>query len=430
MSKIQLEPVRGFRDLLPPFSHRLTRLMHIFEEIAQQHGYFEIKPPTLERFEIFALKSGEEIRRSMYVFHDKAGREVTLRPEATASIARIYLKHLRHLPKPIRIYYIINCFRYEEPQYARYREFWQAGIEIIGGRGLEYDFESIKLLVKFYEKIKMINHIKLKIGNTALYRNLFTKYKLQENIQDHILHLLDKKQYKEAVKTIEKHSLDPRLVEFLEKLWKNPKDLDKARELVDEYYPDLATHIEELVILRNNIKSYKQELSVEVDLSFARGLAYYTGIIYEVIIEDFPVSIAGGGRYDTLIELYGGERTPGTGFAIGLDRTLMAMEELGLSLPVDPITKIAIIVLKDAPLRYIAEIQDKVVENPHIVSTIFWYTRLPKILPQLQQQGYTYAIIVGGKEYQNRSASIRNLNTKEQVEVPLDEIQKHLTSRK
>ncbi len=355
---------------------------------------------------------------------------MTLRPEATASIARIYLRHLRHLPKPIRIYYIINCFRYEEPQYARYREFWQAGIEIIGGKGLEYDFEAIKLLMKFYEKIKMTNYIKLKIGNTALYRSLFTQYKIQEDIQDYILHLLDKKQYKEATKLIEKHSLDSKLVEFLEELWKNPIDLDKAQKLVSKYYPNLAIHIEELITLKNSLNSYKKQLPVEVDLSFARGLAYYTGIIYEVTVEDFPVSIAGGGRYDTLIELYGGEKTPGTGFAIGLDRTLIAMEKIGVTPPTDPTTKIAIIMLKDTPLEYVAEVQDKIIENPYMISTIYWHTRLQKILPQLQQQGYTYAVIIGSKEYQNRSASIRNLYTKEQIEAPLEKIREYLKIHK
>ncbi|ABM80802.1 histidine--tRNA ligase [Hyperthermus butylicus] len=405
-ARIPLEPLRGFRDILEPDSKALTLLAQKFAKLAELHGYEEVIPPTLERFELFALKSGEEIRRTMYVFRDKAGREVALRPEATASIARIYLKHLRARPKPIKLYYIVNCFRYEEPQRARYREFWQAGVEYLGAEGVEGDFDPIKLLVAFYNSIGMLDDISLKLGTTKLYRILFGKYGVDEELQDHILHLMDKKMYNEALALVEE-KVGRDLASLLEELWRNPADLENAREAVGD--PEAARAVEELQTIASLIKTYNTRIEVRVNLSFARGLAYYTGIIYEVETKAIPVSIAGGGRYDNLIELYGGEHVPGTGFAIGLDRTLAALKELSkldklLAKPV----RAAIVALSTEVLPYAAEIQDELVRM-NIASTMLVEQKLHKALAWIARQGYRYAVIIGKKEQEEQTLTIRDL---------------------
>jgi len=421
--RIALEPLRGFRDILEPESRMLTYLGNIFREIVEAHGYEEVKPPTLERFELFALKSGEEIRRSMYVFRDKAGREVALRPEATASIARIYLKHLRGRQKPIRLYYIVNCFRYEEPQRARYREFWQAGIEILGEQSILADFEAIKILTNFYRRIGMLDNIVLKLGSTRLYRILFAKHGVPEEIQDHILHLMDKNMYEAAINELMEKGYQA-LAVTLKEIWSNKDSLDKAKQIVAATAPEAQEAITELEELKKSIEEYEPTLKLEVDLSFARGLAYYTGVIYEVKVPGFPVSIAGGGRYDDLIKVYGDEDVPGTGFAIGLDRTLAAIQEVGKTENILPTKRqAAIIMLGEKHAQYAARTQDALIEKGLVAKTIP-ASRLQKALTRVVKQGYDYAVIIGDREANEGKVTVRDLRRRKQATVTLHELRK------
>jgi histidyl-tRNA synthetase len=420
--RIDVNPVRGFRDIMDKEAKLLLELQELFKNLAEAYGYDAVIPPTIERFELFALKSGEEIRKSMYVFKDKAGREVALRPEATASIARIYLRLLRAKPKPIKLYYIVNCFRYEEPQKARYREFWQAGVEYLGEQGIEAEFDTIRLLLKFYEKIKMLPYIRLKIGTTKLYRIIFNKYGISEEEQDHILHLMDKKMYNEAIDYIINLGKGD-LADLLESLWKKPHDLQAAIELIKHREPEALQALEELQAIVKLVQEYNRNARLNIDLSFARGLAYYTGIIYEVETELLPVSIAGGGRYDNLIEIYGGEKVPGTGFAIGLDRTMQALITAGLDrelLQVSTAKNVAILLLDDKALTYAAKVQDMLAEKYR--TNLIKVQKLHKILPKLSEQGYPIAIIIGSREADEEKVTIRDLNKHRQVTVSLREI--------
>lgn len=418
MARITLEPLRGFRDLLHPESTMLSRLASIFAELAEAHGYTEVKPPTLERFEIFALKSGEEIRRSMYVFKDKAGREVALRPEATASVARIYLKHLRGHPKPVRLYYIINCFRYEEPQRARYREFWQAGVEHLGTPGIEGDFEVIKLLIAFYKRIGFLDKIVLKIGTTRLYRELFNKHGVPEELQDHVLHLMDKSLYDQALDALREKGYTE-LANTLEKIWGSKHDPARVAEIAASETEAARKAVEELSTLVEMLHEYSPETRIEIDLSFARGLAYYTGTIFEVKVPGFPVSIAGGGRYDNLIRIYGDEDVPGTGFAIGLDRTLAAMQDKGTAETLLPQRSHAAIIAIEARLvPYAAKVQD-ILAGHGLATSITVAKKLQKILPKLARQGARYAVIIGSREAANEEVTIRDLEARRQATIPL-----------
>ena len=419
--KIQLEPLRGFRDLLPPDSEQLTYLANLFARIARRYGYREVKPPTLERFELFAVKSGEEIRNSMFTFRDKSGREVALRPEATASVARIYLRHLRGKPKPIRLYYIVNCFRYENPQRARYREFWQAGVELIGGEAPFYDVEVVKLLADYVEAVGLAGKARLKIGHTGLYRALFNRYGVEEEKQNHILHLMDKKMYDKALEEIRANA-PPQLAAVVSKLWEAPQNLQAALEAVEEV-KEARKAVEELIYLDRALKSYGIGLPYYFDLSFARGLAYYTGIIFEVEVEGFGFSVAGGGRYDKLISIYGGEDVPSTGFAVGLDRVHYVLTEIGLELPVEqPKARVAVVPLSPELLGYALRVQDELLEVEGVEAVLHVGDKLSKLIPRLLDQGYTHVAIIGEREAAKGTVSLRDLRARKQVEVELSKL--------
>ena len=422
--KVNLDPLRGFRDILPPDSEQLTSLAYIFRRLARRRGYREAIPPTLERFELFALKSGEEIRRSMYVFHDKAGREVAMRPEATASIARIYLRHLRAQPKPIRLYYVINCFRYEEPQYARYREFFQAGVELLGEKSPIGDVEVATLLYDFYREIGFERHIEIVAGSTGVYRAIFSKYRVPEELQDHILHLMDKKEYDAALSKLREVSGE--LADIASRLWEiasidTEDSYREAKSLLEQVSDQAAKHLEDLRFFARTLA--EQGARIRTDLSFARGLAYYTGIIFEVKVPGFPVSIAGGGRYDTLIALYGGEELPATGFAIGLDRTLIAMKDAGLEPPLiePPSPRIAIIYLDHSVVPYALRVW-RMLSSWGFEASLFGEKKLGRLLPRLAEEGYRYAVIIGKREAAEGKVSLRDLAQRRQVTVPLDRL--------
>jgi len=412
--RLPLEPLRGFRDLLPPDSKLLAALADIFRELVELQGYRYVIPPTLERFQLFALKSGEEIRRTMYVFRDKAGREVAMRPEATASIARIYLKHLRGEPKPIRLYYIVNCFRYEEPQFARYREFWQAGVELLGLPGLEADIEVAKILLDYYEKLSMLPHIEVVVNNIAIYRKLFNKYNVAEEEQDRILHYMDKKEYEKATELLERHGDELR--EIVKCLW----DTGSPEEALDkcnvEPYSD---EVKNLLVFVKLLQAYKPAAKIKPELSFARGLAYYDGIIFEVKVPGFPVSIAGGGRYSGLIALYGGEDVPGTGFAIGLDRTAAALRHLGLEEKTieKPPHRVAVIVIGRDPqaLLHAYRLQHSLTEAGLPATVVYASKKVLKKLGKLVEEGYTHAAIIGLKEAKEGTVTLRDLRERRQT---------------
>ncbi|MEM2452087.1 MAG: ATP phosphoribosyltransferase regulatory subunit, partial [Candidatus Methanomethylicia archaeon] len=132
MSKEKFKVLRGLRDLLPEEVEKMNYVKSVIRELFTLYGYKEIITPTLESYDLFEAKAGEELRHRMYTFKDLGNRKVALRPEITPSVARFYINHMLSKPKPVRLGYISNCFRYDEPQYGRYREFWQGGFELIG----------------------------------------------------------------------------------------------------------------------------------------------------------------------------------------------------------------------------------------------------------------------------------------------------------
>ncbi|MEM4763008.1 MAG: ATP phosphoribosyltransferase regulatory subunit, partial [Desulfurococcaceae archaeon] len=193
----EYNPPRGMRDLVESEAELYEYLFSEFKNTARKHGFEPIITPTVEYFSLFEAKSGEEIKRSMYVFEDKSKRLLALRPEVTASVIRAYLRSMRGRAKPIRLYYVAQCFRYEEPQYARYREFWQGGLEIIGDQDVNADVLVAFTASEFLDKIQ-VKHV-YEVGNVAIYRAFMKKLGVNEDAQDYILHLIDKDKIDDAL---------------------------------------------------------------------------------------------------------------------------------------------------------------------------------------------------------------------------------------
>uniref|UniRef100_A0A7C4H6T6 Histidine--tRNA ligase n=1 Tax=Ignisphaera aggregans TaxID=334771 RepID=A0A7C4H6T6_9CREN len=432
---VSYEPVRGFRDYIPPESEFLTWICQTFAEVVKRFGYIEIRTPTIESFQLFALKSGEEIRESMFVFKDKAGREVALRPEITPSIVRVYLKELRHWSKPIRIYYIGNVFRYDEPQFGRYREFTQAGVEILGGDEVYYDVELIELLEEFYDAIDLKNR-RYKVNNVGIFRELANRAGLEDNDVDRLLHYLDKGMYNKAVELfIARGSYEEaKILETLAILKSESQDtMNILKEVLSSIKDDnrITRHVELLEKYIEMVRGIGANVIVEP--LFARGIAYYTDIIFEVVVPSMSISIAGGGRYNNLTTIYGGENLSTTGFAIGVERTMLALMNKGIkSVPLHR-KRVLILLLIDDVKAYTKtyniakELRNKgftiQLEVPSSVS------KLSRWLEYASKYSFKYVIIIGKKELEKNVATVKDMEKWSQEEVEIERLSERLIEK-
>ena len=427
---ISYEPVRGMKDYYGDELYKIKIVENTFLKIVKLADYKQVETPIVEDFRLFALKGGEELRNTMYVFKDKANREIALRPEFTPSIVRFYLNTLQHTPKPIRLYYLGTVYRYDEPQFGRYREFRQAGVELLGSSSILADIEVLQILIQIYRELNLLNKIQIKLNNIGIIRKILSKMDIDEEKQEHILHLIDKNRINDALAELPKSEYTNLLVIILNMNHLTEKDYMKLKEEIEEKYKleNLSQEIEKILFIENIIKSLG--INSYVDLGFVRGLAYYTGLIFEVTHPSVPFSIAGGGRYDNLVELYGGNPTPAVGFAIGVERTALLLDNLQKN---EIYPKIGIIILSseisassEDIIKYGIKILDELRNNNYVAVLNLKYTSVSKLIPLYAEQGFSHLIFIGKKELEEKLLTIKNLRTKEQVTVKEENLIEYL----
>lgn len=423
MKKEYIQTPRGVRDLVGIDAQLHEFLINKFKEIASLSGFKPIKTPTIEFFKLFEAKSGEEIKRSMYTFTDKAGRLLALRPEITASVIRAYLKHMQGWAKPIRLYYVGQCFRYEEPQRGRYREFWQAGLEIIGEQSINADLSVAFTASRYLEEIG-IKHYYL-VGNVAIYRVIMNKYNMPIEEQDHVLHLIDKKLINEALDYLRSKSeeLESIIKELLETPMNKLEDfLEQHRTIIGNEYNRLKEELYKLNVFVDGLKEIG--FDARYDPSLVRGLAYYTGLIFEYkATEGLNISIGGGGRYDGLTSVYGGRYEYSTGLALGIDRLLLILKELNHPPPM--MVSAIIIILGNTPITEGYRIQERL-SSIGISSWVHATDKLKKALSLANKEKIEFAIIIGEKEYKEQKLTVKDLRCGKQVTVRSELLEKTL----
>lgn len=309
---------KGTRDFLPEEMEKRKFIENKLREIFELFNYKEISMPTFEELKLFTAKSGEAIIKQLYNFKDRSGNDLVLRPEMTAQSIRFYIDKMQKIPKPIKLFYFGNCFRYEEPQSARYREFWQFGAECIGSSQIESNAEIIALAYYSLKNIGLKN-FKLRIGDIEILKSIVKN--------NEIFVLVDKKDFKGLKEKCEELKIDFHLLKDIVQC----KDLEKAKELLKDNENALKS-IERLQNIIYYLKLFKVEY--EIDLGIARGLDYYSGVVFEIdsLLLGAEKQICGGGNY-SLIELFGGEKTSSTGFALGFDRIMIALERGNFEFP-------------------------------------------------------------------------------------------------
>ena len=324
---------RGTRDFLFEEMEERKKAESTLRYIFENYGYREIKTPLFEELKLFTTKSGEEIVDQLYNFKDKSDRELTLRPEITAPVARLYLNELeKTATKPIKLYYYGSCFRYERPQKGRFRQFWQFGCELIGAKSPQGEAEVIAMCSDSIEALG-ITGADVNINHLGIIRGLFKHFEVDTETQRELMVVIDKGDkdlLKESLSgdnpIISNDELNQILIKLID-LVGDKSILEDVNELIKDY-EEPQEAFEQLKDLVDLLESFDMD-NYTLNLGVARGLDYYTGIVFEIYVEGLGAQkqVCGGGTY-SLIKVFGGQEVESTGFALGFDRLMNAIEEL------------------------------------------------------------------------------------------------------
>ncbi len=413
------------RDLLPKDAEMMRHVEQVSREVSKLYGYDEIITPVLESYELLAAKTSEEIRERMYTFKDLGNRKVALRPEFTASIARLVANKLKNEPKPMRLFSVGSLYRYDEPQYGRFREFWQSNYELFGSARPEADAEILTLTNNLLKKLGLKNY-RFKIGHTGILRGILTQERLNDEKQNSVRQLLDKKLWTEALAVAREAGVSQKCLKTLESLLETKGEnafqvLAQIRDNVQDYETALAA-VDNLWTILELIQDSGEQLEVLVEAGFARGLEYYTGMIFESYVPGLDVALGGGGRYDKLIQLFGGEPIPAVGVAQGIDRIVLALTKQEVSPKNAKKRSVVVISVKDESMAKALELSAMLRNKGLPVEVAVMGRSISKALADADRRGAAYAVIVGPKELEEEKVVLREMKKSTQRTVPISSL--------
>ncbi len=426
------QPPRGTRDYLPEDQLKKNWVVDQVRQVYESYGYEPLGTPAFEYLDMLKIKSGEDIINQIYTFRDKSDRELGLRFEMTASTVRVVAAH-RELQYPFKRYAIGPVWRYERPTEKRFREFWQADIDIFGVEDSIADAEVLAAAVEALEKLGFEGFI-INVNDRRILKSIVTLSGVPEKKSLDTFRAVDKlsKIGREGV-VEELRGIVPdeessiRLLDILS-LKGDPDEVCNSIKKILKDYPNGVKGCDTLKSLYEYAKAFGYAQYIIVDLSLARGLDYYTGPIFEVLAtgyEDFG-SIAGGGRYDEIVELFGGEPTPATGISFGVDRLTPILEEkkafkdlmLGAEIYVAPVN--------DEVKMKAIEITQELRRSGKSVIIDMMNRRLNKQFEYADKKGIPIVIVVGGKDLIDDSVTVRAMKTGEQVKVKVEKLLDYL----
>jgi histidyl-tRNA synthetase len=404
-----MQRVKGTRDLSGKELRAQKHVVEVLSQVFGLHGFREVETPILEPLELFTIRSGETVVRQLYCFEDKSGRKLVLRPELTAPVARLYCERLRSEPKPLRICYFGACFRYEEPQAGRWREFRQAGAEIIGSSHPASDAEIIELACEAFERLGL--KTRLAVGHISLLRQVLKEAGVAAERQDPILRAIDSKDEGRINQELQNAGVsreDQQKLKNLISLKGGKEVIEKVKEMFG-----LSPTVENLEAIIELLE--KMDVNFELDLGIARGLDYYTGCVFEFYAGG--MQLAGGGRYDELIELIGGEKVPAVGIGFGVDRiaSLLQVDD-------EPPPDLLILPVGEELVGEAMKLARNLRKRGLSVEVEVMGRKLSKGLEYADSRKIPKVLILGRTDLEEGQVTVRDMKTGEQQKVEMQKV--------
>ncbi len=403
--------MKGFRDFYPTEKRTSNYIFNIWKEIALRYGYEEIDMPILEETKLYN-KSGDEIPAQIYRFKDKSKRDVALRPETTPSIARM-IKNNSNLKKPIKWFSISQCYRYEQLQKGRSREFFQFNLDYLGVESMQADAEVITTLIKIFTSFQLTEKdFYIRISNRKLLNDLFKEYKVEKTKE--VSRILDKKGKigdEEIKEQLEDFGLRKEQITALFNIFKI-KDLNEVK--IE------SKGLDELKLLFNILKDYNLDKFIELDLSIMRGFEYYTSTIFEAFDKNKKFrALAGGGRYDNLADM------PGVGYGLG-DIVLTLFLESKNLLPKET-SETDIFIIPINTLQKSIKIAEELRKDNLNVSIDLLKRPISKNLEYSDKKQIPYVVIIGEDELKQKKVKLKNMTTGEERLISVEDVKKIIT---
>lgn len=415
-----IEPkiLQGTRDFLPEDMAKRDYVMNRIKSVFVNFGYDTIQTPSIEYAETILGKYGEEATKLVYRFQDNGGRDIALRYDQTVPFARLVAANYKTLPMPFKRYQIGRVWRADRPAKGRYREFYQCDIDIIGTQNLLAESEIAAVMTRVFKELGFKNFV-VKFNSRRLINSILDSLDIPKDQQASVIRILDKLD-KVGLGDVAK-DLEPLISQkTADQLLKVVSVTGTTGEKLDQLEKYEIAEIKKFVDLA---KSQGIESNLVFDPSLARGLDYYTGIIFEVFALDVAIgSLCAGGRYDDLCSLFSPEKFSGVGVAFGFDRIIVAMEELGMLKDISLNSQVLVTYFDEATLTTSLEILNDVQKAGINVEIYFEPAKLAKQMKYADKKQIPFVIVCGPEEMERNEVTIKMMKTGKQKSIPQNQI--------
>ena len=413
---MKLQKPKGTQDILPADSAKWQYVENVARETFKKYNYGEIRTPMFEHYEVISRSVGDTtdiVTKEMYDFHDKGDRHITLRPEGTAPVVRSYVENKLFAPevqKPVKVYYIGSMFRYERPQAGRLREFHQLGVECFGSKNPATDVETIAMAYQLFNTlgIKDVTLHLNSLGNTEsrlAYRQALIDYltPMRESLS------------KDSQRRLEENPL--RVLDSKEK--EDKVAVENAPSILDYLDEESQAHFDEVRTMLDSLN-----IPYVIDTNMVRGLDYYNHTIFEFItnIDKSELTICAGGRYDSLVEYFGGPETAGFGFGLGLERLLLVLDKQGIKLPVEESLDVYIAVLGSGANGKALELVQSIRYQGFKAERDYLGRKIKAQFKSADTFKAKTVITLGESEVESGQVNVKNNATREEVTVSFEEL--------
>ena len=419
---MKLQKPKGTQDILPADSAKWQYVENVARETFKKYNYGEIRTPMFEHYEVISRSVGDTtdiVTKEMYDFHDKGDRHITLRPEGTAPVVRSYVENKLFAPevqKPVKVYYIGSMFRYERPQAGRLREFHQLGVECFGSKNPATDVETIAMAYQLFNTlgIKDVTLHLNSLGNTK------SRLAYRQALIDYLTPMRD---------TLSKDSqrrLDENPLRVLDSKEKEDKvAVENAPSILDYLDEESQAHFDEVRTMLDSLN-----IPYVIDTNMVRGLDYYNHTIFEFIttIDKSELTICAGGRYDSLVEYFGGPETAGFGFGLGLERLLLVLDKQGIELPVEESLDVYIAVLGSGANGKALELVQAIRYQGFKAERDYLGRKIKAQFKSADTFKAKTVITLGESEVESGQVNVKNNATREEVTVSFEELTKNFAA--